>query len=92
MTLALLAALCLGAGLALSCAVWRGRHRRLETREADTLAARIVPPVYKPGMTTMDDRLRVRSLARRQAADSLKARARSVDSGAPVRPTLRQVK
>ncbi len=68
------------------------RRRRVAWHEADTLAARIVPPVYKPGMTMMDDRLRVRSLARRQAADSLKARARHVDSGSPVSQILRRVK
>ncbi len=89
MMLGLVALVLLVSGLILA---WLRRRRRVAWHEADTLAARIVPPVYKPGMTRMDDRLRVRSLARRQAADSLKARARSVDSGAPVRPTLRQVK
>lgn len=68
-------------------------RRRLRTRDVDpTIDALIVPPIYGKGMETHDDALRVKTEARRKAADAIRTRAAHVESGAPVKDVLRMVR
>lgn len=68
-------------------------RRRLHARESDPNIARlIVPPIYRKGMTTHDEALRLRTEARRKAADAIRSRAAHVESGAPVKDVLRMVR
>jgi len=80
--------LLLPGGSLIYLAVWL--RRRWMAREAATVAALIVPP--RQVFAGQDDALRVRTEARRKAADAIRARAAHVESGARVSDVLRRVK
>ncbi len=60
------------------------------SRRDDLIDTLITAPVYK--WDRQDDALRVRTEARRKAADAMRARAAHVESGEPVSTILRRVK
>lgn len=81
------AAVILPGGCLLLLAYWI--RRRLRDAEDPMLAGKIVPPVVK--FAGHDDALRVRTIARRKAADAIRTRAGHIESGAPVSDVLRLV-
>lgn len=82
--------LLLPGGSILFAIVWL--RRRWIARDAAAIDALIVPPTYGAGMTKQNDALRLRTEARRKAADAIRSRAAHVETGASVSDVLRRVK
>jgi hypothetical protein len=72
--------------------VLRAWRRRQATRDAAQVDALIAAKGARPRFTGHDDRLRVKTHQRREAADRFRRKAAHVESGAPVSDVLRLVK
>jgi hypothetical protein len=86
-------ALLLGVALLVSLVVftWRLQRRRAAT-EVARIAGLIAQKGLRPRFQGQDESLRLKTNQRREAADRLKRRAASMESGVPAPEVLRRIK
>jgi hypothetical protein len=85
-------ALLLGVALLVSLVVFMWLQRRRAATEVARIADLIAEKGLRPRFQGQDESLRLKTNQRREAADRLKRRAASMESGVPAPEVLRRIK